>query len=618
MSEELSTKFLKEAFQLQEEKHYKQAIEALYKALCIESENIEILSQISHLYFLMNNFERSLEYAEKILEINPEHVETLKTVVNINKINKKYAKALSFAEKLYRLAPDIHNFVTYLEILTECNQYNTILNEIENAKFNYEEKKNEKVLLIEGYARLKLNQIFKAIGIFQEIIKMYPENTDARFYLGVIYYQKHQESDAEKLFLSILDEIQCDRTYNYLGMLKLDQHKIADAINYLQFAIKIESNNAFYHYNLGTAYSLNGWLMEAENSFKNAVSIEPENVIYNYALAYLYYERHDYSKALESIENILRLDANHTDTLILKALITARNGNIVEAKNQLQQLNEKEKKNDFLYYAMAKVYKEIPMYKEAIEALQQALFIKPESLEYLSELADCYCEQEKYQVAQDIATKVLYLNKRFIYAHLLMAKINLKQQKYSAAAKIVENTIKLDNSCAEAYKYQATIFAAQGLKYRSIESAKIAVSLQPSNHEYYAFLAKLYFDAHEYSNAFLYYKEASMLDELNVEYLYNAARAADKDDDYINAANFYSYALRQDPYNNLIIYEYVDLLKRKGKLKQALTLLKSKIDTVESENVAKVLKQKYNEVKEEAELPLGIKVKNFFKGLKKK
>lgn len=618
MSEEFSTKFLKEAFQLQEEKHYKQAIEALYKALCIESENIEILSQISHLYFLMNNFERSLEYAEKILEINPEHVETLKTVVNINKINKKYAKALSFAEKLYRLAPDIHNFVTYLEILTECNQYNTILNEIENAKFNYEEKKNEKVLLIEGYARLKLNQIFKAIGIFQEIIKMYPENTDARFYLGVIYYQKHQESDAEKLFLSILDEIQCDRTYNYLGMLKLDQHKIADAINYFQFAIKIESNNAFYHYNLGTAYSLNGWLMEAENSFKNAVSIEPENVIYNYALGYLYYERHDYSKALESIENILRIDENHTDTLILKALITARNGNIVEAKNQLQQLNEKEKKNDFLYYAMAKVYKEIPMYKEAIEALQQALFIKPESLEYLSELADCYCEQEKYQVAQDIATKVLYLNKRFIYAHLLMAKINLKQQKYSAAAKIVENTIKLDNSCAEAYKYQATIFAAQGLKYRSIESAKIAVSLQPSNHEYYAFLAKLYFDAHEYSNAFLYYKEASMLDELNVEYLYKAARAADKDDDYINAANFYSYALRQDPYNNLIIYEYVDLLKRKGKLKQALTLLKSKIDTVESENVAKVLKQKYNEVKEEAELPLGIKVKNFFKGLKKK
>lgn len=617
MSEELTTKFLKQAFQLQAEKHYKQAIEALYKALCIESENIEILSQISHLYFLMNNFERSLEYAEKILEINPEHIDTLKTVVNINKINKKYAKALSYAEKLYKLAPDINNFVTYLEILTECNQYNTILSEIENAKFNYEERKNEKLLLIEGYARLKLNQVFKAIGVFQDIIKMYPDNTDARFYLGVIYYQKHQESDAEKLFLSVLDKVQCDRTYNYLGMLKLDQHKVADAINYFQFAIKIEPNNAFYHYNLATAYSLNGWLNEAENSFKTAVSLEPQNIIYNYALAYLYYERHDYPKAYESIENVLKIDANYVEALILKAMIDAKNGKLIDAKKQLEKLNETEKKNDFLYYAIAKIYKEIPMYNEAIEALQQALFIKPESLEYLSELADCYCELENYSTAQDIATKVLYLNNRFIYAHLLMAKINLRQKKYDQAAKIVENTIKLDNSCAEAYKYKAMIFAAQGLKYRSIENAKIAVSLNPSDHKYYAFLAKLYFDAQEYEDAFLYYKEASMLDELNVDYLYNAAQSADKNNDYFNAANYYSYALRLDPYNNLIIYEYVDLLKRNGKIKLALDLLKSKIETVESENIENLLKQKYNELKAEEEQPLGEKIKSFFNKLKR-
>ncbi len=618
MAEGLTTKFLKQAFQLQEEKHYKQAIEALYKALCIESDNIEILAQISHLYFLMNNFERSLEYAEKILDIDPNHIDTLKIVVNINKVTKKYAKALQFAEKLYRLSPDIDNFVTYLEMLTECNQHNTVINEIENSKFNYEERKNEKLLLIEGYSRLKLNQIFKAIGIFQEIIKLYPSNTDARFYLGVIYYQKHQEADAEKLFNSVLDEIQCDRTYNYLGLLKLDQHKIADAINYFQFAIKIEQNNPLYYYNLGTAYSINGWLSEAENSFKHAVFLEPDNIVYNYSLAYLYYERHDLKKALENINHILELKPDYADAIILKALINAKNGDLIGAKNTLADLSQKVTNNDFLYYAMAKIYKEIPMYKEAIDSLQQALFIKPESLEYLSELADCYCELGKYQVAQDIITKVLYLNKHFIFAYLLQAKMNIKQNKYTEAAKIVDNTIKLDSSCAKAYKYMAVICAAQGLKNKSIENAKIAVSLQPSNHKYYAFLGKLYFDAQEYDSAFLYYKEASMLDELNVDYLYNAALAADKDDDFINASNYYSYALRQDPYNNLIIYEYVDLLKRHNKLKQALSLLKSKIETVESENVAKVLEQKYKELKEEDEQPLIQKIGTFINNLKPK
>lgn len=618
MSDSLTAKFLKQAFQLQEEKHYKQAIEALYKALCIESDNIEILAQISQLYYLMNNFERSLEYAEKILEIEPEHTETIKIVINIQKINQKYAKALSLAEKLYRLEPNIKNFITYLEMLAECNQHNTIIEEIDKEAFNYEDRNNEQLLLIEGYSRLKLNQIFKAIGIFQNIIKLYPQNTDAKFYLGVIYYQKHQDADAERLFNEILDDIQCDRTYNYLGLLKLDQQKIGEAINYFQFAIKIEQYNAFYHYNLGTAYSLNGWLFEAEESFKKAVRLEPTNTVYNYALAYLYYERKDYKKAQEGIENILLKEPDYADAVILKAMINAQNGNIMDAKNELQELSKTTTDNDFLYYAMAKIYKEFPLYNEAIDCLQCAINIKPESLEYLSELADCYCETEQYKVAEDIVTKVLYLNKHFIYGHLLNAKLKLKQKKYNDAAKIVSNAIKLDNSCAEAYKYQAEIYATQGLKNRSIESAKIAVSLCPQEATYYAFLAKLQYEAHEYEDAFLYYKEASLLDELNVDYLYKAAQSADKANDYMNAMNYYSYALRQEPFNNLIIYEYVDFLKRNDKIKQALDLLKNKIETVGSPNIAKVLQQKYDEIKSESEKTLAEKLSNLFNKIKNK
>ena len=618
MSDGLTAKFLKQAFQFQEEKHYKQAIEALYKALCIESDNIEILSQISQLYYLMNNFERSLEYAEKILEIDSEHTDTIKIVININKINQKYARALTLAEKLYKLEPNIKNFITYLEMLTECNQHNTIIEEIEKETFSYEDRNNEQLLLIEGYSRLKLNQIFKAIGIFQNIIKLYPQNTDAKFYLGVIYYQKHQDADAEKLFNEILDDIQCDRTYNYLGLLKLDQQKIGEAINYFQFAIKIEQYNAFYHYNLGTAYSLNGWLFEAEESFKKAVRLEPTNTVYNYALAYLYYERKDYKKAQEGVENILKSEPQYADAVILQAMINAQKGDIMSAKNALQELAKTTTNNDFLYYAMAKIYKEFPLYNEAIDCLQNAINLKPESLEYLSELADCYCETEQHQIAEDIITKVLFLNKHFIYGHLLHAKLKLKQKKYNDAQKIVTNAIKLDSSCAEAYRYQAEIYAAQGLKNRSIESAKVAVSLMPQEPAYYAYLAKLQYNAQEYEDAFLYYKEASLLDELNVDYLYKAAQSADRANDYMNAMNYYSYALRQEPYNNLIIYEYVDFLKRNGKLKQALELLKNKIETVGSPNVAKVLQQKYDEIKSENDKSITEKLSKLFNKIKNK
>lgn len=610
MSENLTEQFLRQAFQLQADKHYKQAIEALYKALCIEPENVEILSQISHLYYLMNNFERSQEYAEKILEINPVHVETLRTIININKFTKKYAKALEVAEKLYQTAPDKENFIILLELLSECNQNEKLLEAIENSP--YSQDNDERILFLKGYTYLRLSQVVEAADIFKYIIEHYPSNTDAKYYLAVMYYNESMYDDAEKLFISILDDIQSDKTYNYLGLINIEKHQIASAINYFQFAIKIDSQNAQYYFNLGTAYSLNGWLSEAENCFKKAISLEPENIVYSYSLAYLAYQQKEFRKAEEAIDKTLEFSPGYPDAVILKALIQGENGNVIEAKNSLTRLEETEKKNDFLYYALAKIYKKFPLYKEAIDALQKAIFLKPASLEYMSELADCYCEIEEYKIAQDILTKVLYLNPHFIYAHLLNAKIYIKQGHYSQALKIVENAIKLDNSSAEAYKYRALIYQKQGLKNRAIESAKTAVTLQPANTEYYEFLAKLYLESQEYEDAFLYYKEAALIDETKIEYMYNAAVAADKNKDFANASLYYSYALRLDPYNNLIIYEYVDLLVRNKKIKQALELLKSKIATVESKNIEKLLKQKYNEISEEYDSSFWQKLKNTF------
>ena len=64
-----SLQYIKQAFELKEQKYYKPAIEMLYKALEVENDNIEILYQIGELYFLINNYTRALQYLEKVLSI---------------------------------------------------------------------------------------------------------------------------------------------------------------------------------------------------------------------------------------------------------------------------------------------------------------------------------------------------------------------------------------------------------------------------------------------------------------------------------------------------------------------------------------------------------------------
>ena len=92
--------YIKQAFELKDKKLYKPAIEMLYKALELENDNVEILSQIGELYFLLNNYSRSLQYLEKVLQISPEHAQCLTIAGKIYQRQENWNEALNFAKKL--------------------------------------------------------------------------------------------------------------------------------------------------------------------------------------------------------------------------------------------------------------------------------------------------------------------------------------------------------------------------------------------------------------------------------------------------------------------------------------------------------------------------------------
>ena len=57
--------YITQSFDLKRQGFYKPAIEMLYKALTIENNNVEILSQLAELYYLLENYQRAINYIEK-------------------------------------------------------------------------------------------------------------------------------------------------------------------------------------------------------------------------------------------------------------------------------------------------------------------------------------------------------------------------------------------------------------------------------------------------------------------------------------------------------------------------------------------------------------------------
>ena len=115
--------YIKQAFELKDKKLYKPAIEMLYKALELENDNVEILSQIGELYFLLNNYSRSLQYLEKVLQISPEHAQCLTIAGKIYQRQENWNEALNFAKKLYNAQQNADNLTNLIKILIQLKLF---------------------------------------------------------------------------------------------------------------------------------------------------------------------------------------------------------------------------------------------------------------------------------------------------------------------------------------------------------------------------------------------------------------------------------------------------------------------------------------------------------------
>ena len=191
-----SLQYIKQAFELKNQKYYKPAIEMLYKALELENDNIEILYQIGELYFLMNNYTRALQYLEKVQSINPTHIDSLKLTRTIKERQNELDKVLDISEKLFNDNPNSENLKELVKILVKLklfeeldkykdSEYFNIDVQIEcaNAFYNNgetEKAKNiltncssedERVLLLKGKIKFDEKDLDAAEKYFQKLVK---------------------------------------------------------------------------------------------------------------------------------------------------------------------------------------------------------------------------------------------------------------------------------------------------------------------------------------------------------------------------------------------------------------------------------------------------------------
>ena len=133
-SEEIIS-IVKDAFELEKNGQFKNAIEILYQGLNIEPDNVELLAQIAFLYFKLKNYEIAEEYAQKALERD---------------FSSNYAKNVLL--KIYTETQNTEKFLKFTNII-DINQTSQ---ELKNTIFN-------------SFIKFNLFQLFKISQLYTNI-----------------------------------------------------------------------------------------------------------------------------------------------------------------------------------------------------------------------------------------------------------------------------------------------------------------------------------------------------------------------------------------------------------------------------------------------------------------
>ena len=246
-----------------------------------------------------------------------------------------------------------------------------------------------------AYKFFKNKNFDKAETLYKKILKKFPNNFDANYFMASIKAQKNNFYDA-KDYMEVAVSIKPNlpELNNNLGLVYLNLNKLEKSIDCFKKAISLNKNYVLAYTNLGMAYITLKKVPEAKANYNKAIEIDPNNILANFNLANLFKRLSDhknseiyYKKTIEINPNYLPAYNNIMD-LYDKSNQSDKLGDLINTAEKIFKNNQviKSFKAKLLY--KKKKYKEVINLLEKVEFLPDQTVQKQASYEVLAKSYD--------------------------------------------------------------------------------------------------------------------------------------------------------------------------------------------------------------------------------------
>ena len=421
-------------------KDYHGALEYALKCTALEPQNVGGLILLADIYVLMGDDDLAIEKYSEALSLNPEdqRIRLLLTTILIRK--EQFVEALQHLEMLTEQNPDLVIAYYYRgRVNLETGSYKEAEKDFLSAlRLN---ETLEPALFDLGTLYQMTDRQVEAVETYEKLLAFYPDNMGARERLASLYFKLGHKKEAEQQTQKIRDLSKPgEPARQFLGLIYLRQGKLDESIEELDLIVAAWPNDHKSRYYLGTAYEEKGdiekalehfrqikpeskyfisaqmhmgYLLEEQKKYdeaikvlENAIALQKEKIGLYLMLASIYENKEEYGKGIDVINNGLKQEGKNIDLIFRLGVLLDKSGDKSSCLLQMKRVLELNPDHaDSLNYIGYTYADQGIKLDEALEMIQKALRLKPESGYIIDSLGWVYYKKGLYDKALDYLEK---------------------------------------------------------------------------------------------------------------------------------------------------------------------------------------------------------------------
>jgi tetratricopeptide (TPR) repeat protein len=260
------------------------------------------------------------------------------------------------------------------------------------------------------------------------------------------------------------------------------QKMLNDAIIDFETAVKLDSNNAIYHFRLGETFLMQDSANPIKTMFhlQRATILKKDFLEAEFTLAKLYLYRQNYDKAIKAFEKLENQEDYADKAIFYKGMSYKEQKDTLRAMQHFEKVLQINPQHYDAVMQIASLYAARGN-ELALQYYNRALAINEASDEACYGKGYFYQKNGDYEKAMAMYDKARLINSAHKLALYNSAFIALAQGKFEKCRDMCNTAITMDENNANAYALRGTAYEKMGNKKAALQDYNAALAIDPKN-----------------------------------------------------------------------------------------------------------------------------------------